>query len=212
VPTLTVLNGGEHADNNIDLQEFMIMPIGAASFSEALRWGVETYHVLKGVLHDRGLSTAIGDEGGFAPNLGSNEEAVQLLVEAIEGAGLRAGEDMAIAMDAAASEFYKDGNYVLAGEGRTLSSSEMVDYLAELVDRYPIVSIEDGLDEQELHPYQGQSDRHLDRNARNGWVGDPGRIHIGDVAPLRRDRRHDDRRPRSGNQLRADQDGRPRPQ
>lgn len=149
VPMLNVLNGGEHADNNIDLQEFMVMPVGAASFSEALRWGVETYHVLKGVLHDRGLSTAVGDEGGFAPNLGSNEEAVQLLVEAIEGAGLRPGDDMAIAMDAAASEFFHDGNYVLAGEGRTLSPEAMVAYLADLCDRYPIVSIEDGLDEDD---------------------------------------------------------------
>ena len=149
VPMMNVLNGGEHADNNIDLQEFMIMPVGAASFSEGLRWGIETYHTLKGVLHERGLSTAIGDEGGFAPNLGSNEEALTLLMEAIEKAGLTPGEDMALTMDVASSEFYKEGNYVLAGEGRTLSSDEMAGYLSDLADRYPIVSIEDGLDEED---------------------------------------------------------------
>ncbi len=149
VPMMNVLNGGEHADNNIDLQEFMFMPVGAASFSEALRWGTEAYHHLKAVLHDRGLSTAIGDEGGFAPNLASNEEAVQLLLEAIAAAGLTPGTDMALALDVAASEFYHDGQYVLAGEDRTLSSTEMVAYLAGLVEQYPIVSIEDGLDEQD---------------------------------------------------------------
>ena len=147
VPMMNVLNGGEHADNNIDLQEFMVMPVGAASFSEGLRWGVETYHTLKGVLHERGLSTAIGDEGGFAPNLGSNEEALTLLVEAIEKAGLTPGEQMALTMDVASSEFFEDGNYVLAGEGRTLSPAEMSDYLADLAARYPIISIEDGMDE-----------------------------------------------------------------
>jgi enolase len=149
VPMMNVLNGGEHADNNVDVQEFMIMPVGAASFSEALRWGVETYHVLKKVLHENGLSTAIGDEGGFAPNLGSNEEAVQLLIAAIEKAGFTPGDDIAIALDAASTEFFKDGNYVLAGEGRTLSPSEMVGYLDELVGRYPIVSIEDGMAEED---------------------------------------------------------------
>jgi enolase len=149
VPMMNVLNGGEHADNNVDVQEFMIMPVGAASFSEALRWGVETYHVLKKVLHEKGLSTAIGDEGGFAPNLGSNEEAVQLLIAAIEKAGFTPGDDIAIALDAASTEFFKDGNYVLAGEGRTLSPSEMVGYLDELVGRYPIVSIEDGMAEED---------------------------------------------------------------
>jgi enolase len=149
VPMMNVLNGGEHADNNVDVQEFMIMPVGAASFSEALRWGVETYHVLKKVLHEKGLSTAIGDEGGFAPNLGSNEEAVQLLIAAIEKAGFTPGDDIAIALDAASTEFFKDGNYVLAGEGRTLSPLEMVGYLDELVGRYPIVSIEDGMAEED---------------------------------------------------------------
>ena len=149
VPMLNVLNGGEHADNNVDLQEFMLMPVGAASFSEGLRWGVECYHVLKGVLSDRGLSTSVGDEGGFAPNLGSNEEAVQLLVEAIERAGLTPGEDMALALDAASTEFFSDGAYHLAGEGRTLAPDEMAAYLADLADRYPIVSIEDGMAEED---------------------------------------------------------------
>jgi enolase len=159
VPMMNVLNGGEHADNNVDLQEFMIMPVGAVSFSEALRWGAETYHVLKKVLHDKGLSTAIGDEGGFAPNLGSNEEAVQLLVQAIEQAGYTPGEQLAIAMDAASSEFYRDGSYVLAGEGRSLSSAEFADYLTDLCDRYPIVSIEDGMDEEDWDGWKLLTDK-----------------------------------------------------
>jgi enolase len=158
VPMMNVLNGGEHADNNVDLQEFMIMPVGAVSFSEALRWGAETYHVLKKVLHDKGLSTAIGDEGGFAPNLGSNEEAVQLLVQAIEQAGYAPGDQIAIAMDAASSEFYRDGSYVLAGEGRSLSSAEFAAYLADLCDRYPIVSIEDGMDEEDWDGWKHLTD------------------------------------------------------
>ncbi len=149
VPMMNVLNGGEHADNNIDFQEFMIMPIGAASFSEGLRWGVETYHALKAVLSKRGLSTAIGDEGGFAPDLGSNEEALQLLLEAIELAGRAPGDEIALTMDVASSEFCSDGVYHLAGENRELSSEGMVELLVELVDRYPIVSIEDGMDEED---------------------------------------------------------------
>jgi len=149
VPMMNVLNGGEHADNNIDFQEFMIMPIGAASFSEGLRWGVETYHALKKVLSERGLATAIGDEGGFAPNLGSNEEAVQLLMDAIEKAGLTPGTDMALASDVASTEFYREGEYHLAGEGRTLSPAGMVEMLSDLVDKYPIVSIEDGMAEED---------------------------------------------------------------
>ena len=149
VPMLNVLNGGAHADNNVDFQEFMIMPVGAASFREALRWGVETYHVLKGVLSDRGLATAIGDEGGFAPNLGSNEEALQLLVEAIEKAGLTPGDDVALALDVASTEFFADGRYTLAGEGRELDPAEMVGLLAELSGKYPIVSIEDGCSEED---------------------------------------------------------------
>jgi enolase len=149
VPMMNVLNGGEHADNNVDFQEFMIMPVGAASFSEGLRWGVETYHQLAHVLHQRGLSTAIGDEGGFAPDLGSNEEALQLLLEAIEGAGLAPGSDMALAMDVASTEFHDGGKYSLEGEGRQLSPEGMVELLTELVDRYPIVSIEDGMAEED---------------------------------------------------------------
>ena len=149
VPMLNVLNGGEHADNNVDLQEFMLMPVGAASFSEGLRWGVECYHVLKGVLSERGLSTSVGDEGGFAPDLGSNEEAVKLLVEAIEKAGLVPGVDMALALDTASTEFFRDGAYHLAGEGRTLQPDEMAAYLSDLADRYPIVSIEDGMAEED---------------------------------------------------------------
>ncbi len=149
VPMMNVVNGGVHADNSIDLQEFMIMPVGAASFSEALRWGVETYHALAGVLKVRGLSSTVGDEGGFAPNLSSNEEAVQILVEAIEAADRVPGTEIAIAMDPASSEFYKDGQYVLAGEGRTLTSSQMVAYWVDMVARYPIVSLEDGMAEDD---------------------------------------------------------------
>tara|TARA_B100001250_G_scaffold400638_1_gene411433 strand:- start:6712 stop:7839 length:1128 start_codon:yes stop_codon:yes gene_type:complete len=150
VPMMNVINGGEHADNNVDLQEFMIMPIGAASFSEALRWGIETYHVLKSVLRERGLSTAIGDEGGFAPNLVSNEEALALLVEAIDRAGFKPGEEIALTIDAAATEFYSDGKYQLIGESRSLESAAFAEYLADLCSRYPIVSIEDGMDEEDF--------------------------------------------------------------
>jgi enolase len=149
VPMMNVLNGGAHADNNVDFQEYMVMPIGAASFSEALQWGTQTYHVLKTVLHERGLSTSVGDEGGFAPNLGSNEEPLQLLVEAIQRAGFKPGVDIAIALDPATSEVYRDGAYVLAGENRTLSSAELADYWTDLCGRYPIVSIEDGMAEED---------------------------------------------------------------
>ena len=149
VPMMNVLNGGAHANNTVDFQEFMVMPVGAASFSEGLRWGVETYHALKGILDERGLSTAVGDEGGFAPNLASNEEACRLLVEAIEKAGFTPREQIAIALDPASSEFFADGAYVLAGEGRTLTPSEMVDEYARLCAAYPIVSIEDGMAEED---------------------------------------------------------------
>jgi enolase len=149
VPMLNVLNGGAHADNNVDLQEFMVLPVGAASFAEALRWGAETYHVLKAVLHERGLSTAVGDEGGFAPDLPSNEAACEALIEAIERAGFRPGRDLALALDVASSELYADGAYRLAGEDRSLTRDEMVDYLADLCARYPIVSIEDGCAEDD---------------------------------------------------------------
>ncbi|MEM9038973.1 MAG: phosphopyruvate hydratase [Actinomycetota bacterium] len=149
VPMMNVINGGAHADNSIDFQEFMIMPVGAPSFSEALRWGTETYHVLKKVIGDRGLSTAIGDEGGFAPNLDSNEEAIRVLLEAIEKAGFTPGEDISIALDPAVSEIYENGNYQLTGEGKVLSPAEMADYWTRLVDTYPIVSIEDAMDEND---------------------------------------------------------------
>ncbi len=149
VPMLNVLNGGAHARNSVDFQEFMFMPVGAASFGEALRWGAEAYHALREVLDRRGLSTGVGDEGGFAPDLPSNEEAVQVLVAAIEAAGRVPGEDIAIALDPATSELWRDGAYVLAGEGRTLSSEELCGYWVELAGRYPIVSIEDGMAEED---------------------------------------------------------------
>ncbi len=147
VPMMNIINGGEHADNSVDLQEFMIMPVGASSTNEAIRWGAEVFHHLKQVLSAKGLNTSVGDEGGFAPDLSSNEEAITVILEAIEKAGYKAGEDIFIAIDAAASEFYKDGKYVLASEGKTLSSEEFVDFLAEWVDKYPIISIEDAMDE-----------------------------------------------------------------
>ncbi len=149
IPFMNVLNGGVHADNNVDFQEFMLVPVGAASFSEALRWGAEVYHALAGVLSSRGLSRAVGDEGGFAPDLGSNEAAAELLVQAIESAGRAPGEDVAIAIDPAATEFWQDGTYQLAGEGKRLSSGEMVDYFDDLCSRYPIVSLEDGMAEDD---------------------------------------------------------------
>ena len=149
VPMLNVLNGGAHANNSIDFQEFMVMPVGAASFSEALRWGTETYHALRNLLNERGMSTAVGDEGGFAPDLPQNEDAIKLLLEAIERAGRVPGEEIALALDPATSELWDDGAYVLAGEGRTLSPAELVDYWVELADRYPIVSIEDGMAEED---------------------------------------------------------------
>jgi enolase len=149
VPMMNVLNGGVHADNSIDMQEFMIMPVGAPSFSEALRWGTEVYHTLKKLLHDRKLSTAVGDEGGFAPNLASNEDAIKALMEAIEKAGYTPGEQIAIALDPAVSELYKGGQYHLEGEGKVLSSDDLVAYWSRLVDTYPIVSIEDGMAEDD---------------------------------------------------------------
>jgi enolase 1/2/3 len=149
VPMLNVLNGGVHADNNVDFQEFMVLPVGAASFSEGLRWAVETYHALRAVLHERGLATAVGDEGGFAPDLGSNEEAVQALVAAIERARYTPGADLVLALDAATSELWADGSYRLEGEGRTLGPEELAAYWVDLCDRYPIVSVEDGMAEED---------------------------------------------------------------
>jgi enolase len=149
VPMMNVLNGGAHADNRVDFQEFMIVPVGAASFSEALRMGAEVFHSLKRTLHEHGLATAVGDEGGFAPDLDSNEAALQALVEGIEAAGYRPGDDLAIALDPATSEIFGDGAYVLEHEGRSLSSDEMAAYWREMAGRYPIVSIEDGMDEED---------------------------------------------------------------
>jgi enolase len=149
VPMMNVLNGGAHADNKVDFQEFMIMPVGAPSFSEGLRVGVEVFHALKRTLHDRGLSTAVGDEGGFAPDLDSNEAALEMLIAGIEAAGHRPGDDVAIALDPATSEIFDSGSYALEHEGRTLSSEEMADYWADMASRYPIVSIEDGMDEED---------------------------------------------------------------
>jgi enolase len=149
VPMMNVLNGGAHADNNVDIQEFMLVPHNAKSFSESLRMGVETFHHLKAVLRKRGLTTSVGDEGGFAPNLESNTEAVELLLVAIEKAGFKPGQDISLALDSAASEFYKNGKYVLAGEDRTMAAGELVEFYSGLVDRFPIISIEDGLAEND---------------------------------------------------------------
>ncbi|GAB6167982.1 phosphopyruvate hydratase [Clostridium carnis] len=149
VPMMNIINGGSHADNSVDLQEFMVMPVGACCFSEALRMCAEVYHTLKKTLHEKGYSTAIGDEGGFAPNLKSNEEAIEVILEAITKAGYKPGEDMFIAIDAASSEYYKDGKYVLENEGKTLTAAEMVDFLEKWVDKYPIISIEDGMAEED---------------------------------------------------------------
>ena len=168
-PMMNVINGGSHADNNVDLQEFMIVPVGAASFSEALRWGTETYHVLQRVLRSRGLSTAIGDEGGFAPDLESNEAALALLVEAIGEAGFEAGTDMALALDVASTEFYDEGIYCLAGEGRELDAVAFAGYLADLCDRYPICSVEDGMAEDD---WEGWSRLSGELGQRVQLVGD----------------------------------------
>ena len=149
VPMMNIINGGSHADNSVDLQEFMVMPVGADTFSNALKMCAEVYHTLKKTLHDKGYSTAIGDEGGFAPDLKSNEEAIEVIIEAITAAGYEAGKDMFIAIDAASSEYYKDGKYVLEHEGKTLTSAEMVDFLEAWVDKYPIISIEDGMAEED---------------------------------------------------------------
>lgn len=149
VPMMNIINGGEHANNSVDIQEFMIIPAGAPSFKEALRFGAEVFHHLKSVLEAQGMNTAVGDEGGFAPDLASNEDALKVIITAIENAGFVAGKDIFIGIDAASSEFYKDGKYNLASENKSLSSSEFVDYLADWVDNYPILSIEDGMDEND---------------------------------------------------------------
>jgi len=149
VPMMNIINGGEHADNNVDIQEFMVMPLGVATFSEALRCGAEIFHALKSVLRKKGLNTAVGDEGGFAPDLGSNEEALQAIEQAVEKAGYKLGEDVFLGLDVASSEFYENGKYVLASEGKSLSSEEFASYLEDWVNRYPIISIEDGMDESD---------------------------------------------------------------
>jgi enolase len=159
VPMMNVLNGGAHADNKVDFQEFMVVPLGAQSFSEGLRMGTEVFHALKGTLRERGLGTTVGDEGGFAPDLASNEDALKMLVAGIEAAGHTPGEDVAIALDPAASELYRDGAYVLEHEGRTLSAGEMSDYWADLASRYPIVSIEDGMDEEDWDGWKALTER-----------------------------------------------------
>jgi enolase 1/2/3 len=158
VPMMNVLNGGAHADNKVDFQEFMVVPVGAATYGDGLRMGAEVFHALKRTLHDRGLSTAVGDEGGFAPDLDSNEAALQALIEGIEAAGYRPGEDLAIALDPATSEIYSDGAYVLEYEGRSLSPAEMAAYWAEMASRYPILSIEDGMDEEDWDGWKALTD------------------------------------------------------
>ena len=199
VPMFNVINGGAHARNSIDFQEFMLMPVGAASFSEALRWGTETYHALRGILADRDLSTAVGDEGGFAPDLPTNEDALKLLVEAIERAGRVPGEEIALGMDPATSELWDDGTYVLVGEGRTLSSSELADYWVDLVGRYPIVSIEDGMAEEDWNGWASLTKalgdrgptggrRHLRHQRHPARAGHPrrgGQLHSGQAQPDR---------------------------
>jgi enolase len=169
VPMMNVLNGGAHADNKIDFQEFMVVPVGAPSFSEALRTGAEVFHALKRTLHERGLSTAVGDEGGFAPDLDSNEAALEALMAGIEAAGYRPGEDVAIALDPATSEIHEDGSYVLEHEGRTLTSQDLTAYWADLASRYPIMSIEDGLDEEDWDGWKLLTER---IGARVQLVGD----------------------------------------
>ncbi len=163
IPMMNIINGGAHAANNLDIQEFMILPIGAPNVTEAIRMGAETFHNLKKILKDKGLSTGVGDEGGFAPNLQSNEEAIEYILRAIEAAGYQPGKDIGIGLDAAASEFFKDGKYVFASEGRTLSAEEMIDYYERLIDKYPLLSIEDGLAEGDWDNWERMSQRLGDR-------------------------------------------------
>jgi len=159
VPMMNIINGGEHADNNIDVQEFMVLPVGAPDFKEALRIGAEIFHNLKAVLHDKGLNTAVGDEGGFAPNLGSNEEAITTIISAIERAGYKPGVDVFLGMDVASTEFYKDGKYNLSGEGKSFTSAEFVDLLASWVEKYPIITIEDGCSEDDWEGWKLLTDK-----------------------------------------------------
>ena len=163
VPMMNIINGGEHADNNVDIQEFMVQPVSAKSFAEALQVGAEIFHALKKVLSGKGLNTAVGDEGGFAPNLSSNADALAVIKEATEAAGYKLGEDVTLALDCAASEFYKEGQYNLSGEGKIYSSEGFSDFLAELCDQYPIISIEDGLDESDWDGWKYQTEKLGDR-------------------------------------------------
>jgi enolase len=182
VPMMNILNGGKHADNNLDIQEFMVLPVGADSFAEALRMGAEIYHNLKSVLKKRGLNTAVGDEGGFAPSLASNEEALQVIVEAIKQAGYIPGEDVYLALDAAATEFYKDGKYVFESAGISRTTEEMVDFYEDLVNRYPIISIEDGLAEDDWDGWKLLTERLGKRIQIMGddlFVTNPKRLKIG---------------------------------
>ncbi|MGD2052880.1 MAG: phosphopyruvate hydratase, partial [Gammaproteobacteria bacterium] len=156
---MNIINGGEHADNSVDLQEFMILPVGAPSFREALRYGAEVFHTLKKVLHAKGLNTAVGDEGGFAPDLASNEAAIEVILEAISKAGYEAGKDIYLGLDVASSEFYKDGMYTLASEGKTFNSTEFTEYLADWVDRYPIITVEDGMAENDWEGWAIQTEK-----------------------------------------------------
>jgi len=170
VPMMNIINGGEHADNSVDIQEFMIMPVGAPNVSEAIRWGAEIFHALKKVLADRGLNTSVGDEGGFAPDLNSNEEAITVILESIEKAGYKAGTDIMLAIDAASSEFYIDGKYVLASEGKSLSSEEFADFLVDWADKYPIISMEDGMDESDWEGWKILTEKMAGKNVQ--LVGD----------------------------------------
>jgi enolase len=182
VPMMNVINGGAHADNDVDLQEFMLFPVGATSFSEAIRWGSETYHALATVLKGRGLSTTVGDEGGFAPNLPSNETALEVIVEAIEAAGRTPGEEIALALDPASSEFFRHGKYVLAADGRELSSAELVDYWVDLVNRYPIISLEDGMAEEDWEGWSALTEALGDKIQLVGddiFVTNPSRLERG---------------------------------
>ncbi|BCG64864.1 MAG: enolase [Methyloprofundus sp.] len=182
VPMMNIINGGSHADNSVDLQEFMILPVGASSFREAIRYGAEVFHNLAKVLKAKGLATTVGDEGGFAPNLSSNEEAIEVILEAIVNAGYKPGEDIYLGLDAAASEFYKEGNYELTSEGKTLSAGQMTDFFADWVERYPIISIEDGLYENDWEGWKGLTDRVGDKIQLVGddlFVTDPATLKDG---------------------------------
>ena len=246
VPMMNIINGGAHANNNIDMQEFMVIPVGAPSFREALRYGAEVFHALKKLLDDAGMATTVGDEGGFAPSLESHEAALKLIVQAIEKAGLQPGIDVAIGVDCAASEFYKDGLYHLDSEGLKLTSAQLTDYLAAWCDKYPVISIEDGMAEGDWDGWKTLTDKlgkrvqlvgddlfvtntkilneGIEKDVANSILikvnqigtlsetfagdrdGQAGRLHLGDIAPLGRDRRHHDCRSGGGHQCRPDQD------